>query len=186
MRGGTLLILGHKGQRSKSTLALCGTIATTVFAQSLSNFTCKLWWWVEKTYWFWVTGYRSRSTLPPCEGMPRFALSSLHSEHCRLVYKKTDKLYRKAISNDKILLIYNFFNAHIYKRLCISIQRCTFPTRVRHSICQIIKMASQNMCSKVHFIVISWKYSLLTCKFETSGCSSIWPVKIKCDENTKE
>ena len=39
---------GSQGQRSRSTVALCvydlvGTIATTVFAQSLSNFTCKLW-----------------------------------------------------------------------------------------------------------------------------------------------
>ena len=39
---------GSRGQRSRSTLALfvlylVDTIATTVFAQSLSNFTCKLW-----------------------------------------------------------------------------------------------------------------------------------------------
>ena len=39
---------GSRGQRSRLTLALCvkdlvGTIATTDFAQSLSNFTCKLW-----------------------------------------------------------------------------------------------------------------------------------------------
>ena len=48
LRGGTLLILGSRGQRSRSTLALyildlVDTIATIVFAQSLSNFTCKLW-----------------------------------------------------------------------------------------------------------------------------------------------
>ena len=66
-----------QGQRSRSTLALCilnlvGTIATTVFAQSLSNFTCtfammregtllilghgvkgqgQLWHSVHKTFW---------------------------------------------------------------------------------------------------------------------------------------
>ena len=39
---------GLRGQRSRSTFELyvkdlAGTIATTVFAQSLSNFTCKLW-----------------------------------------------------------------------------------------------------------------------------------------------
>ena len=39
---------GSRGQRSRSTLALCvqdlvGRIQTIVFAQSLSNFTCKLW-----------------------------------------------------------------------------------------------------------------------------------------------
>ena len=39
---------GSRGQRSRSTLALCvknlvDTIQTTVFAKSLSNFTCKLW-----------------------------------------------------------------------------------------------------------------------------------------------
>ena len=39
--------LGSRGQRSRSTLALCvydlvGTIQTTVFAKSLSNFLCKL------------------------------------------------------------------------------------------------------------------------------------------------
>ena len=101
-----------------------GRIQTTVFAPSLSNFTCKLWitrgwtllildhgvkgqghfWHSEyKTLWagyrlqflhdrfqtphlLWmmrggtlvINGQRSRSTLPPCEGMPRFALSSLN------------------------------------------------------------------------------------------------------------
>ena len=172
---------GSQGQRSRSTLALCmlnlvDTIETTVFAQSLSNFTCifammrggtllilghgfkgqghlwyfvyktlwaryrlqflpnyfqtshaHCWWWEEELYWFWVTGSKVKvnfctlcikpcghdtdysftpitfklhmsvvdgekrnpiyfgpqgqmpwSTLapPPCEGMPRLALSS--------------------------------------------------------------------------------------------------------------
>ena len=44
MRGGTLLILGHgvkgQGQLWHSVHNLVYTIATTVFAQSLSNFTC--------------------------------------------------------------------------------------------------------------------------------------------------
>ena len=47
MRGGTILILGHgiKGQGHlwHSVYDLVGRIQTTVFAQSLSNFTCKLW-----------------------------------------------------------------------------------------------------------------------------------------------
>ena len=39
---------GSRGERSRSILSLCvqdlmGRIQTTVFAQSLSNFTCKLW-----------------------------------------------------------------------------------------------------------------------------------------------
>ena len=33
-------------------------------------------WWGEEPYLFWVTGHRSTSTLPPCEGMPCFALTS--------------------------------------------------------------------------------------------------------------
>ena len=43
MRGGTLLILGHGVKGQGQLWNLVGTIATTVFAQSLSNFTCKLW-----------------------------------------------------------------------------------------------------------------------------------------------
>ena len=38
------------------TLCLVDMIATTVFAQSLPNFTCKLWMMREEPYWFWVTG----------------------------------------------------------------------------------------------------------------------------------
>ena len=41
-----------------ASVALCfvDTIQTTLFARSLSNFTCKLWTMRGGTYWFWVTG----------------------------------------------------------------------------------------------------------------------------------
>ena len=54
MREGTLLILGHgvkgQGQLWHSVYkTFVGMIATTVFALSLSNFTCKLWMMREGT-----------------------------------------------------------------------------------------------------------------------------------------
>ena len=75
---------GSRGQRWRSTLALCvqylvDTIQTTVLAQSLSDFTCNL--WRRNPIDFGSRSHRSRSTLPPptlCEGMPRFALSSFY------------------------------------------------------------------------------------------------------------
>ena len=68
MRKGTLLIFGSRGQRSRSTLALCvsdlvDTIATTVFAQSLSNFTCKLWMMRGGTLLIWCQGVKSQGQL---------------------------------------------------------------------------------------------------------------------------
>ena len=75
---------GSRGQRSRSTLALyalglMGTIQTTVYmyVQSHSNFTCTdvgYRWWRENPFDFGSQGHRS--TLPPCKGMPHFALSS--------------------------------------------------------------------------------------------------------------
>ena len=38
-------------------------------------------WWGGNPIDFWSWGHRSRSTLPPCEGMPRFALSSWLCDH---------------------------------------------------------------------------------------------------------
>ena len=73
----------HLGQRLRSNLALCvyglmGTIQTTLFVQLVSNFTCMLWMKRGKTpFDFLSWGHRSRSTLPLCEGMSRFALSRL-------------------------------------------------------------------------------------------------------------
>ena len=82
MRGGTLLILGHKikGQGQLWHIlykTLMGMIQSTVFARSLSNFACKLLMMRGGTLLICGNGgQRSRSTLAPCEGMPRFALSS--------------------------------------------------------------------------------------------------------------
>ena len=51
---------------------------TKVFAQSLSNFTCKIVHDERRNpIDLGSQGQISRSTLAPCEGMPRFALSSL-------------------------------------------------------------------------------------------------------------
>ena len=73
MRGGTLLILGHgvKGQGQ-----LWHSVYKALWAQyrlqfmsihfQTSHVGCR--WWGEKPYWFWVTGHRSRSTLPPLRG----------------------------------------------------------------------------------------------------------------------
>ena len=66
MRGGTLLILG---QRSRSNLSLClsnlvGTIQATVFAQSLSNFSCKL--FMMRRGILLTLGQSSRSNLVVC------------------------------------------------------------------------------------------------------------------------
>ena len=53
------------------------TIQTSILAQSLSDFTCNL--WRRNPIYFGSRSHRPGSTLPPplCEGMPRFALSSL-------------------------------------------------------------------------------------------------------------
>ena len=50
---------------------------TTVFAQSLSNFTCRLWMMRGGPLFILGHGVIGKGQLcPPCEGMPRFALSS--------------------------------------------------------------------------------------------------------------
>ena len=54
-----------------------GTIATTVFAQSLSNFKCTFARMRGGTLLILGHGVKCQSKLwPPCEGMPRLALSS--------------------------------------------------------------------------------------------------------------
>ena len=61
-KGGTLLILGHEGQRSRvncGTLCIrpCGQDTEYCFSQSLTILTCKLWMMGRrKSYWFWVIG----------------------------------------------------------------------------------------------------------------------------------
>ena len=73
---------GSRGQRSRSTLALCtsnlvDTIATTVFVQLLSNFTCTFTMMRGGTLLILGRGVKCQGQLwPPCEGMPRLALSS--------------------------------------------------------------------------------------------------------------
>ena len=59
---------GPRGQRSRSTLALCvqdfvDTIQTTFFAQSLSNFTCKLWMIRGGTILIWGHGVKGQGQL---------------------------------------------------------------------------------------------------------------------------
>ena len=74
MRGetGYPIDFGLRGQRSRSVLALfvedlVGTIQTTVFVQTLSNFTCRLWMMRGGTLLiFGHGGLRSRSTLALC------------------------------------------------------------------------------------------------------------------------
>ena len=61
------------------TLYLVDTIATTVLDQSLSNFTCKLWMMKGGTLLILGHGVIGQGQLcSPCEGMPRFALSSFY------------------------------------------------------------------------------------------------------------
>ena len=59
---------GSQGQRSRSTLALCvwdrvNTIQTTVFVQSLSNFTCKLLMMRGGTLLIWGHGVKGQGQL---------------------------------------------------------------------------------------------------------------------------
>ena len=150
MRGGTLLILGHgvKGQGQ-----LWHSVYKTLWAGYRQKFLFNHFqtshvgcgWWEEEPYWFWVMGskvkvnfctlcirpcgqvtdysfcpftfklhievvddegrkrnpidfgsegQRSRSTLPPWEGMPRFALSSCSCHSCRRLLAKTLTLQR--------------------------------------------------------------------------------------------
>ena len=56
-----------------------GMIQTTVFAGSLSNFACKLFMMRRGTLLIFGHGVKGQDQLwPPCEGMPRFALSSFY------------------------------------------------------------------------------------------------------------
>ena len=54
------------------------TIHITMYVQSLTNITCRLWMMRGDTLLILGHGViiKSRSTLPPCEGMPCLALSS--------------------------------------------------------------------------------------------------------------
>ena len=76
---------GSRGQRSRSTLALFGTLCIRPCGHnsdfSFCSITFKLHMQIHhddrrNPIDFGSRGHRSRSTLSPCEGMPRFALSS--------------------------------------------------------------------------------------------------------------
>ena len=82
MRGGTLLILGHgvkgQGQLWYSVYKTLLARYRPVFAQSLLNFTGKLFMTRGGTQFILGHGVKFQGQLwPPCEGMPRFVLSSL-------------------------------------------------------------------------------------------------------------
>ena len=78
MRGGTLLILGH---RVKGQGQLWHSLYKALWAQyrlqfksnynQTSHVGCV--WWGDEPYWFWVM---VNFAPPPCEGMSRFVLSS--------------------------------------------------------------------------------------------------------------
>ena len=81
MRGGTLLILGHKikgqGQLWHILKNTYGHDTVYSFCSITSNFACKLLMMRGGTLLIFGNGVKGQDQLwPPCKGMPRFAVSS--------------------------------------------------------------------------------------------------------------
>ena len=88
MRGGTLLILGHrvKGQgqlRHSVYKTLWAGYRLHFFLDHFQTSHVSCGWWEEEPYLFWVKGSKVKVNFappPPCDGIPRFALSTISLE----------------------------------------------------------------------------------------------------------